>query len=121
MSCKPIDWKSGENDGAEKKDIVGAIANEAGIESRYMGKIYMADTFSTIELPEGMPEEIFQELKSVKVKGKSLNLSEIDISDINELAGKGSKTRGSRSKTTPERSRKKDKGKSEKETQKNSQ
>ncbi len=68
--------------GIEKRDIVGAIANEAGIESRYMGKIYIQDSFSTIELPQGMPNDIVTQLKTLRVKGHSINLSLASDEDI---------------------------------------
>ena len=48
-------------------DIVGAIANEAGMEKKYIGHIKLFDEFSTVDLPEGMPKEVFQHLKKVRV------------------------------------------------------
>lgn len=55
--------------------IVGAIANEAGLESQYMGRIEIFDNYSVIELPQGMPKEIFRHLKKVRVVGQPLNIS----------------------------------------------
>jgi hypothetical protein len=46
----------GRDHGVQVKDIVGAIANEAGIESRFIGRIALYDESSTVELPAGMPE-----------------------------------------------------------------
>ncbi len=63
----------GRDHGAEPKHIVGAIANEAGIESRFIGRIKLYDTYSTVDLPEGMPKEILEHLKSVWVCGRKLN------------------------------------------------
>ncbi|HEV56720.1 MAG TPA: DEAD/DEAH box helicase [Phycisphaerales bacterium] len=65
----------GRSHGAEPKHIVGAIANEAGIESRYIGRIRLFDDFSVIELPEGMPKHVFQHLKNVWVCGRKLNIT----------------------------------------------
>ncbi len=65
----------GESHGANKGDIVGAIANEAGLEAKYMGKIRMFDQHSFIDLPEGMPKEIFQLLQTVQVRGQPLQIS----------------------------------------------
>jgi hypothetical protein len=45
----------GRDHGVQVKDIVGAIANEAGIESRFIGRIGLYDESSTVELPAGMP------------------------------------------------------------------
>ena len=56
-------------------NIVGAIANEAGIDSKHMGRIKIDDSHSTIDLPEGMPKEIFNLLKNVYVAGQKLNIS----------------------------------------------
>ena len=65
----------GEVHGVSKGDIVGAIANEAGIESQYMGKIHVYEQHSLIELPEGMPKPIFKMLKKVWVRGQQLQIS----------------------------------------------
>lgn len=63
--------------------IVGAIASEAELDSEYIGRIEINDDYSTIDLPEGMPKEIFRHLKKVRVMGQPLNLSLMD--------GKGSR------------------------------
>lgn len=65
----------GEEHGAGKGDIVGAIANEAGLEARYMGKIRMFQNHSFIDLPDGMPEETFELLQKVRVRGQPLQIS----------------------------------------------
>ena len=56
-------------------NIVGAIANEIDIDSQYIGGINIFDDYTTVELPSGMPAEIFQHLRRVRVKGRALNLS----------------------------------------------
>lgn len=58
-------------------NIVGAIANEAGLDSKDIGRINIYDDYSTIDLPAGMPEEIFRDLKKIWVVGKTLNISRI--------------------------------------------
>jgi len=65
----------GRSHGVEVKNIVGAIANEAGIDSKDIGRISLQDDFSTIDLPEGMPKDLFQQLQKVWVCNKQLNLS----------------------------------------------
>lgn len=65
----------GHDHGVKPGNIVGAIANEAGIDSKHMGRIQINDDFSTIDLPEGMPKDIFMDLKSVRVAGQKLNIS----------------------------------------------
>ena len=56
-------------------DIVGAIANEADIDSSYIGGINIQDDYSTVELPEGMPKEILNHLKKVRVRNHPMNIS----------------------------------------------
>ena len=69
----------GKNQGVMPKDIVGAIANEAGIESQNIGRIKLNDDYSTVDLPEGMPNEIFQHLKNkVRVCQQPMKLSLLD-------------------------------------------
>ena len=68
----------GHQHGATPQNIVGAIANEAGIESRYIGRIDIHDDYSTVDLPDGMPKEIFQHLKKVRVRQVPLNISRLD-------------------------------------------
>ena len=65
----------GRNHGVMPKDIVGAIANEAGIEYDYIGYIGLEADYSTVDLPEGMPKEIFQHLKKIRVRQHPLNIS----------------------------------------------
>ncbi len=59
-------------------NIVGAIANEIDIDSQYIGAINIFDEFSTVELPTGMPAEIFQHLRRVRVRSRQLKLSLVE-------------------------------------------
>ncbi len=65
----------GAEHGVEPNNIVGAIANEAGLGSDQIGRIFIDQTHSTVELPRGMPKEIFRDLKKVWVCGRTLNIS----------------------------------------------
>ncbi|MDA1014367.1 MAG: DbpA RNA binding domain-containing protein, partial [Planctomycetota bacterium] len=65
----------GWNDGVKVGNIVGAVANEGGIAGECIGPIKIHDAFSTVDLPEGMPEDIFQTLHRTRVAGKQLRLS----------------------------------------------
>jgi ATP-dependent RNA helicase DeaD len=65
----------GQSQGATPKHIVGAIANEAGIESRFIGRIDIYDDFSTVDLPSGMPKDLLQHLKKVRLGKFRFNLS----------------------------------------------
>jgi ATP-dependent RNA helicase DeaD len=64
----------GRDNGVEVRDIVGAIANEAGIESRFIGRIGLYDESSTVELPAGMPAEASNALKRTRIRGVPINL-----------------------------------------------
>ncbi len=59
-------------------NIVGAIANEVGIDARDIGRIQIYDEFSTVDLPQGMPKDIFHVLKKVWVSGQQLRISRAD-------------------------------------------
>ena len=59
-------------------DIVGAIANEIDIESKYIGHIKIHEDYSIVELPSGMPKEVFQHLKKVRVRQQALKISSMD-------------------------------------------
>ncbi len=65
----------GRSHGVQPKNLVGAIANEAGVASANIGRIEIYDEHSTIELPEGMPKDIFMLLKKVWVSGRQLSIS----------------------------------------------
>jgi ATP-dependent RNA helicase DeaD len=56
-------------------NIVGAIANEAEIDSEYIGRIEIFEDHSLIDLPEGMPKETFKGLQKVWVCGQQLRIS----------------------------------------------
>ncbi len=64
--------------GVKPGNIVGAIANEAEIDSEYIGRIEIFDDYSTIDLPEGMPKEILKHLKTVWVSGQRLQISRLE-------------------------------------------
>lgn len=65
----------GKEHGVRAGDIVGAIANEANIDSQFIGNIKLFDHFSTVELPANIPNEIFQHLKKVYVRKQKLNIT----------------------------------------------
>ena len=67
------------------KNIVGAIANEAGLDSQYIGRISCHENHSTVDLPDGMPKDVFKHLKRVWVCGRQLNIT---LEDGTPEAGK---------------------------------
>jgi ATP-dependent RNA helicase DeaD len=58
-------------------NIVGAISNEAGIDSKYIGRIDIYDDHSLVDLPQGMPKEILSVLKKARVAGQALKISAV--------------------------------------------
>jgi len=65
----------GKEHGVQPGNIVGAIANEAGLDSKNIGRVDIRDDHSLVDLPEGMPAEIFKHLKKVWVSGQQLRIS----------------------------------------------
>ncbi len=65
----------GSDHGVEPGNIVGAIANEAGLDGQHIGQIEIFENYSLIDLPVGMPREIFKDLKKVWVCGQQLRIS----------------------------------------------
>lgn len=74
----------GRTHGVEVKNIVGAIANEAGIDSKDIGRISLQDSYSTVDLPEGMPKDLYQQLRKVWVCNKQLELSLVNNNDASD-------------------------------------
>lgn len=64
----------GRDDGVEVRHIVGAIANEGDISSRYIGNIKLFGTHSTIELPKGMPGDVLQHFTRTRILNKPMNM-----------------------------------------------
>ncbi|WP_394778245.1 DEAD/DEAH box helicase [Undibacterium sp.] len=65
----------GRDHAATPANIVGAIANEAGLEAKHIGRIDIFDTYTVLDLPDGMPKDLFEHLKKVWVGGKQLQIS----------------------------------------------
>jgi ATP-dependent RNA helicase DeaD len=65
----------GHQHGVKPGNIVGAIANEAGIESRHIGRIEIYDDYSTLDLPADLPPDLLDHLKTVWVAGQQLNIT----------------------------------------------
>ncbi|MGM0629601.1 MAG: DbpA RNA binding domain-containing protein, partial [Pseudomonadota bacterium] len=64
----------GREHGARPGDIVGAIANEASMDSKYIGQIQLFDNHSLVQLPKGMPKDIMHVLKKARVRQQPMGL-----------------------------------------------
>ncbi|MBT5813061.1 MAG: DEAD/DEAH box helicase [Opitutales bacterium] len=69
----------GRTHGVAPGHIVGAIANEAGLDSKHIGRIELYDDHSTVDLPSGMPREVLQVLKKTWVSGQQMRISRMDL------------------------------------------
>ena len=81
----------GHNHSVKIKNIVGAIANESGLDSQYIGRVNIYDDYSEIDLPEGMPKDVFKDLKKVWVSGQQLNISAIKKDQKSRFSATNSK------------------------------
>jgi ATP-dependent RNA helicase DeaD len=64
----------GEAHGAKPGNLMGAIANEAGLEARQIGRIRILEQHSLVELPETLPARIIKHLSKVRVAGQMLRI-----------------------------------------------
>ena len=62
-------------------NIVGAIANEAGLDGVYIGRVDIREDHSFVDLPEGMPREIFKTLKKTRLAGREMRITKVQRRD----------------------------------------
>jgi ATP-dependent RNA helicase DeaD len=67
-------------------NIVGAIANEAGIEGRHIGHIDIRDDHSYVDLPT-LPDETVASLQNVRVRGEAIRIRRVDSKPAKESSG----------------------------------
>ncbi len=87
----------GYDHGVKPGNIVGAIANEAGLDSKMIGQIEIFDDYSVVDLPSGMPKDVYQDLKKAwvcqqQLKITSLSNATADVRSFKPKKGKGRKT-----------------------------
>jgi len=78
--------------GIKPGNVVGAIANEIDIESKYIGHIKIYDDFSTVDLPGKLPKDALSHLKKVRVCGKPMNITKADEFNFDKLKSGGKKS-----------------------------
>ncbi|MAS81353.1 MAG: ATP-dependent RNA helicase [Legionellales bacterium] len=83
-------------------NIVGAIANEAGVDGQYIKNVTIYKNYSTVDLPIGMPNDLFKTMKKVWVSGKQLNISR--MSDNTSVPDKPRKKKEKKSASSKKRS-----------------
>ncbi|MDC9726362.1 MAG: DEAD/DEAH box helicase [Candidatus Thioglobus sp.] len=84
----------GNNNNIKPGNILGAIANEADMDSEYIGSIQIFDNCSTVDLPDEMPDEVFKLLQKTVVNGKRLNI--VELTDKNNKTTVGGSQGGKR-------------------------
>ncbi|KTC89376.1 DEAD/DEAH box helicase [Fluoribacter dumoffii] len=65
----------GKVHGVKPGNIVGAIANEAGLQSKYITGLKIHDDYSTVRLPKGMPKKVMSDLTKAWVCGRQLKIT----------------------------------------------
>ena len=83
----------GYQHGVQPGNLVGAIANESGLDSSNIGRIVINDDHSTVDLLVGMPPAVFQNLQNVKVLGRPLQISRAGLQEMAEGRGSFKKSR----------------------------
>ena len=84
-----VDWQTyrlevGKEHGARPGDIVGAIANEISLDSSYIGAINLHDKHSFVQLPKGIPTDLFNQLKGVRVRRQPLAITTSDEAVVSQ-------------------------------------
>ena len=90
----------GEEHGAAKGQILGAVANESGIEGEFIGHIEIYDHHSTIDLPEGMPNHILKTLQEARIQGHKMKMSHEEMEDFSRDRQERKPRRGASSERT---------------------
>ena len=83
----------GYDDGLRPGNLVGAIANEADLDSAYIGHIEILDNYAVVDLPEGMPKPVMQKLQKTRVCGRPLDIRTYNESEAGSRPAK-SRSRG---------------------------
>jgi len=68
---------AGNNHGIKAGNIVGAIANEADINSRHIGRITIFDNYSTVDLPYGIPNDLLRTLQRARIGSRKMSLQRV--------------------------------------------
>ncbi|PBS11091.1 ATP-dependent RNA helicase [Lysobacteraceae bacterium NML93-0792] len=82
--------------GVQPGNIVGAIANEADLESKYIGRIDIRDDYSLVDLPEGMPRELLEHLKKVRIAGQAIRMRRAEDADLTAAPPRGKRPFGAK-------------------------
>jgi ATP-dependent RNA helicase DeaD len=84
----------GKRDGVKPGNIVGAVANEAGIDGGDIGPIRIQESYSTIDLPKNLSREIIEILEDAWVSGRQLKIRPARDDDSRSSSRSGSRRKG---------------------------
>lgn len=73
-SMATLHVNAGRTAGVRTGDLVGAIANEAGISSNVIGPIKVSDQFSLVKVPEEHVHGIIKSLGRTRIKGQKVTI-----------------------------------------------
>ena len=65
---------AGRQAGVRPQDLVGAIANEAGVAGGLIGAIQISDRFSLVEVPEDVAAQVIKKLGRATIRGKKVQV-----------------------------------------------
>ncbi|RUM92022.1 MAG: ATP-dependent helicase [Thiomicrospira sp.] len=81
----------GRQHGVKPGNIIGCIANEAGLDGEFIQKLTIEDSYSMVDLPSDMPKKLFNELKGAWVCGQQLKIN--PVKDVSQSAKRRLKPR----------------------------
>jgi ATP-dependent RNA helicase DeaD len=84
----------GKEHGVKPGNIVGAIANESGIDGKFIGRVVINEDHSFVDLPGDMPKEVFRNLQKVRVAGQPLQISRALRTQVNKMQRERSQASG---------------------------
>jgi ATP-dependent RNA helicase DeaD len=82
----------GYQHGVQPKNIVGAIANEGNMESRYIGQIDICDDYSTVDLPASLSKDVISTLQKTRICGVPMGLSPFTGESTSKSSGGGTRS-----------------------------
>ena len=69
----------GRNQKIQAKDILGAIAGETGINSKYIGTIDIYDKYTFVDVDQNKAKMVIEKMKSRKIRGNKLNIERANV------------------------------------------
>lgn len=84
----------GGSHGATPDDIINALVEESGVDKKRIARLEIREHYSLVDLPEGMPADIFQLLSEAEINGQRLNIKRIKPNNRKNIRGARMQGRG---------------------------